>query len=87
MGDHGPRREGINATVLGHYELNNPFLVATVPKQYRNTEIHERMREKSNQLMTNFDLHATLMDIMKFGQRYISIFISFTLYASYTKKT
>ncbi|KJH42484.1 hypothetical protein DICVIV_11524 [Dictyocaulus viviparus] len=68
MGDHGPRGEGIATSALGYHELNNPFLIATLPKRYHNTNIHNRMREKSNQLMTNFDLHATLMDIMNLSK-------------------
>lgn len=55
----------IGSTVLGYYESNNPFLMVTVPKKYRNTEIHNQLRNKSHQLMTNFDIHATLMDILK----------------------
>ncbi|KAJ1345604.1 hypothetical protein KIN20_000177 [Parelaphostrongylus tenuis] len=32
---------------------------------YRDTSIHKQLYMKANQLMTNFDLHATIMDILK----------------------
>lgn len=50
---------------LGRYEGNNPMLTVSVPKRYRNTPIHEQLKNKSRQLMTHFDLHATFMDILK----------------------
>ncbi|KAK6727629.1 hypothetical protein RB195_005365 [Necator americanus] len=65
MGDHGPWVTKITTTFLGRYEANNPFLLVTIPKRYRNTEMHIQLKDKSHQLMTNFDLHATLMDILQ----------------------
>lgn len=65
VGDHGPRREGIGETRLGQYENLNPFLVVLIPSKYRNTSIHHQLYKKSNELITHFDLHATLMDILK----------------------
>lgn len=65
MADHGPRGEGILEVPLGRYEGNNPMLTVSVPKRYRNTPIHEQLKNKSRQLMTHFDLHATFMDILK----------------------
>ncbi|PIO77062.1 hypothetical protein TELCIR_00856 [Teladorsagia circumcincta] len=65
MGDHGPRREGIGKVRLGQYENLNPFLMVTIPSAYRNTSLHEQLRQKTFELMTNFDVHATLMDILK----------------------
>ncbi|VDO66386.1 unnamed protein product [Heligmosomoides polygyrus] len=65
MGDHGPRRDSIGETNLGQYEANNPFLFITVPRNYRNTSIHNQLRAKTHQLMTPYDIHATLMDILK----------------------
>ncbi|WKY10447.1 hypothetical protein Q1695_002644 [Nippostrongylus brasiliensis] len=64
MGDHGPRVKGILEPSLGFYELKNPVLLVTMPKKYRNTEIHLELQKKSHQLMTPFDVHATLMDIL-----------------------
>ncbi|EYC09350.1 hypothetical protein Y032_0061g3293 [Ancylostoma ceylanicum] len=65
MGDHGPRREGIGELRLGQYENLNPFLMMIVPAVYRSTAIHTQLKRKVHELMTNFDLHATLMDILK----------------------
>ncbi|KJH39985.1 hypothetical protein DICVIV_14105, partial [Dictyocaulus viviparus] len=65
MGDHGPRREGILKTRLGQYENLNPFLMVLIPSIYRDTPIHQQLRRKTYELMTNFDLHATLIDILK----------------------
>ncbi|KAK6738571.1 hypothetical protein RB195_020589 [Necator americanus] len=64
MGDHGPNSGDIHKVLLGKYEKNNPFLMVTIPKRYRNSPIHEQLRNKSLALMTHFDLHATFMDIL-----------------------
>lgn len=66
LGDHGPRASGIEEVRLGRYENKNPFLVVSLPKNLRNTTAHEGLRAKSPQLMTHFDLHATLMDILHY---------------------
>ncbi|KIH66309.1 hypothetical protein ANCDUO_03364 [Ancylostoma duodenale] len=65
MGDHGPTGNNIGRLQLGQYENLNPFLMVVIPAVYRNTSIHAELRKKTHQLMTNFDLHATLMDILK----------------------
>ncbi|KAJ1361260.1 hypothetical protein KIN20_033735 [Parelaphostrongylus tenuis] len=43
----------------------NPFLVVLIPSKYRNTPIHHQVYQKANELVTHFDIHATLMDILK----------------------
>ncbi|KAL6729464.1 hypothetical protein Aduo_000514 [Ancylostoma duodenale] len=65
-GDHGPRTNGMEKVRLGRYENRNPFLVVVLPKYLRKTAVQEQLREKSLQLMTHFDLHATFMDILHF---------------------
>ncbi|RCN41935.1 hypothetical protein ANCCAN_12095 [Ancylostoma caninum] len=65
MGDHGPTGSNIGRLQLGQYENLNPFLMVVIPAVYRNTSIHAELRKKTHQLLTNFDLHATLMDILK----------------------
>ncbi|KAK5970380.1 hypothetical protein GCK32_015218, partial [Trichostrongylus colubriformis] len=55
----------IEKVPLGKYEQNNPFLMVSIPKRYRNTAIHEQLKKKSEELMTHYDLHATFMDILK----------------------
>ncbi|KIH52449.1 hypothetical protein ANCDUO_17451 [Ancylostoma duodenale] len=66
-GDHGPRTNGMEKVRLGRYENRNPFLVVVLPKYLRKTAVQEQLREKSLQLMTHFDLHATFMDILHVG--------------------
>uniref|UniRef100_A0A7I4YDJ8 DUF229 domain containing protein n=1 Tax=Haemonchus contortus TaxID=6289 RepID=A0A7I4YDJ8_HAECO len=65
MGDHGPRRDGIGNIRLGQYENLNPFLMVMIPAAYRSTPMHLQLKQKVLQLITNFDIHATLMDILK----------------------
>ncbi|WKY11169.1 hypothetical protein Q1695_003037 [Nippostrongylus brasiliensis] len=65
IGDHGPRFDGILRASAGYYESKNPFLLITVPKQYRKNTIYKELIKKAHQLVTPFDLHATLMDIAK----------------------
>ncbi|VDL65562.1 unnamed protein product [Nippostrongylus brasiliensis] len=66
MGDHGPRREGIGNVELGRLENLTPFLVVIIPEEYRGSDIHKQLKDKKLRLMTNFDIHATLMDILEF---------------------
>ncbi|KJH46529.1 hypothetical protein DICVIV_07397 [Dictyocaulus viviparus] len=65
LSDHGPRAESIGKTRLGRYEGLNPFLMVLIPSVYRDTPIHLQLRQKTYELMTNFDLHATITDILK----------------------
>ncbi|KAK6059378.1 hypothetical protein COOONC_02995 [Cooperia oncophora] len=66
MGDHGPRFSGIETVHLGRYENRNPFLLVALPKMMRNTKVHKELRTKAMQLMTHFDLHATLVDFLHY---------------------
>nr|CDJ95572.1 Protein of unknown function DUF229 domain containing protein [Haemonchus contortus] len=50
---------------LGQYENLNPFLMVMIPAAYRSTPMHLQLKQKVLQLITNFDIHATLMDILK----------------------
>lgn len=50
---------------LGQYENLNPFLIVTIPAVYQNTSMHAELKKKAHELMTHFDVHATLMDILK----------------------
>ncbi|VDL79817.1 unnamed protein product [Nippostrongylus brasiliensis] len=76
MGDHGPRREGIGELKLGQYENLNPFLMALIPSQYRNGSIYGELKNKRHKLMTNFDIHATLMDILQACEYSDFLFVS-----------
>nr|CDJ93089.1 Protein of unknown function DUF229 domain containing protein [Haemonchus contortus] len=66
FGDHGPRYSDIHTVRLGRYENRNPFFLMALPKRIRNTAMHEELRAKSMQLMTHFDIHATLNDILHY---------------------
>nr|CDJ93091.1 Protein of unknown function DUF229 domain containing protein [Haemonchus contortus] len=66
FGDHGPRYSGIHNVRLGRYENRNPFFLMALPKRIQNTAVHEELRAKSMQLMTHFDIHATLNDILHY---------------------
>ncbi|VDO20827.1 unnamed protein product [Haemonchus placei] len=66
FGDHGPRYSDIHTVRLGRYENRNPFFLMALPKRMQNTAMHEELRAKSMQLMTHFDIHATLNDILHY---------------------
>ncbi|KAL6732915.1 hypothetical protein Aduo_003622 [Ancylostoma duodenale] len=66
FGDHGPRFGKEAGTSFGHSELNNPFLYVIVPKILRNTELAQQLRQNSKELVTHFDIHATLEDVLYF---------------------
>ncbi|XGW21797.1 hypothetical protein V3C99_004617, partial [Haemonchus contortus] len=51
---------------LGRYENRNPFFLMALPKIMQNSAIHEELLTKSMQLMTHFDIHATLNDILHY---------------------
>ena len=53
-------------TELGAREAKNPFLLMTVPKRLRsNNQLMKNLEENSEKLITQFDMFATFMDILK----------------------
>ncbi|KAE9551708.1 hypothetical protein FO519_005072 [Halicephalobus sp. NKZ332] len=64
MGDHGIHYTDIAHTEVGHAELNNPFLIVSLPKGIKNKEVIETMKKNSKELISHFDIHATLVDIV-----------------------
>ncbi|CAJ0584613.1 unnamed protein product, partial [Mesorhabditis spiculigera] len=66
MGDHGPRFGPLTQTKIGHYEVNNPLLVTVVPERLRGHEqLIKNLQENAKHLVTQYDVHATLMDILE----------------------
>lgn len=58
---------------LGKKEVNNPMLIASIPHELRKYDIYSQMQENSLELQTQFDLRATLMDILKVGLCFIKL--------------
>ncbi|PAV79347.1 hypothetical protein WR25_20616 [Diploscapter pachys] len=65
IGDHGLRFGQSMLSELGKKEVNNPMLIASIPHELRKYDIYSQMQENSLELQTQFDLRATLMDILK----------------------
>ncbi|GMS80422.1 hypothetical protein PENTCL1PPCAC_2597, partial [Pristionchus entomophagus] len=63
MGDHGIRWGKIRNTWIGDREINNPMMFVSVPKHLRE-RVNPILRENSNKLLTSFDIHASLVDIL-----------------------
>ncbi|EYB95976.1 hypothetical protein Y032_0154g2969 [Ancylostoma ceylanicum] len=64
FGDHGGRYGDEAETSFGDSEQNNPFLYVIVPERFRNTKLDEQLRQNSKELVTHFDIYATLKDIL-----------------------
>ncbi|CAJ0961980.1 unnamed protein product, partial [Mesorhabditis belari] len=66
MGDHGPRFGTPSKAELNKREINNPLLHISLPKFLRNhTQLIKNLQENSIRLLTQFDVHATLVDLLK----------------------
>uniref|UniRef100_A0A915CMT1 Sulfatase N-terminal domain-containing protein n=1 Tax=Ditylenchus dipsaci TaxID=166011 RepID=A0A915CMT1_9BILA len=69
MGDHGQRVGEIHETPIGVIEDNNPLLFMVLPKYLReNTHLLKNLRENSRQLISQYDVYATLTSIVKNGE-------------------
>ncbi|CAJ0593480.1 unnamed protein product [Cylicocyclus nassatus] len=65
LGYQGPHSDGVQETRLGRHDNKNPFLVIAIPEGLRNNGIHQALKQNSEKLVTHFDIHATLMDILR----------------------
>lgn len=73
MGDHGQRFGGVRWTAQGEIEDNNPALFISLPRHLRyNNNLLAVMKDNSRQLITHFDLHATMLDIARHGSEMTS---------------
>ncbi|TKR73266.1 hypothetical protein L596_020599 [Steinernema carpocapsae] len=63
MGDHGLRFGGFRNTKVGEIEDNNPFLMVSVPVQYRNSKLLNVMHNNAQKLITHYDTYASLMEL------------------------
>ncbi|KAK0410848.1 hypothetical protein QR680_005359 [Steinernema hermaphroditum] len=63
MGDHGLRFGKYRASKFGSAEDNNPALVVAVPERLRKGPLAQILRENAKQMITHYDLFATLSDI------------------------
>uniref|UniRef100_A0AC35EZG2 Sulfatase N-terminal domain-containing protein n=1 Tax=Panagrolaimus sp. PS1159 TaxID=55785 RepID=A0AC35EZG2_9BILA len=66
MGDHGNRFSFMRYTDVGQTEDRNPFFFLSVPAHLRkNHSFMDTIKENSQQLITHYDIYATLNEIVK----------------------
>lgn len=70
MGDHGSRYGSLRNTFQGRLEENLPGLFLTLPEWFRkeHKNLYENMKSNAKKLTSNFDIYATLMDIIDIGK-------------------
>ncbi|EEC02209.1 conserved hypothetical protein [Ixodes scapularis] len=71
LSDHGVRFGGIRKTLIGKYEERQPFAFAIFPQWFVASYPHveENLRTNQRRLLTTFDIHATLMELLDFPQQ------------------
>ncbi|KAI6170963.1 hypothetical protein M3Y97_01090100 [Aphelenchoides bicaudatus] len=71
QGDHGQKLDSIARSEIGKVEAHNPFLTVILPEKLRsNKELIEQLLKNSNKLVTQFDIHATLREIMEESEKW-----------------
>jgi hypothetical protein len=64
MGDHGNRFGKVRQTNVGEIEDNNPCIFMSAPKNLRrNDTLIDNLRENSKELITHYDIYATMVEI------------------------
>ncbi|CAD5221035.1 unnamed protein product [Bursaphelenchus okinawaensis] len=70
MADHGNRFADVRATQQGQLEERLPFMSFALPEKFKQTEkgrlAYENLKKNKDRLTSPFDLHPTLMNILKF---------------------
>uniref|UniRef100_A0A0K0DZ04 Sulfatase N-terminal domain-containing protein n=1 Tax=Strongyloides stercoralis TaxID=6248 RepID=A0A0K0DZ04_STRER len=71
MADHGFRMGEYRYSDIGHYESNNPFLIISIPKELRDnsSEVIKNLKANSNKHTSQYDIYATMLDILTEGSR------------------
>ncbi|KAJ8299470.1 hypothetical protein KUTeg_023530 [Tegillarca granosa] len=66
FGDHGHRYDRIRNTVIGRIEDRMPLMSVVIPEKIkqRYPNIHFTLLNNSKKLISNFDIHETLKDIL-----------------------
>lgn len=67
MSDHGSRVDKIRNTPIGRLEERLPLMSIVIPEQFRKEypNIHANLKSNINRLTSPFDIHATMVDILK----------------------
>ncbi|TKR57469.1 hypothetical protein L596_030730 [Steinernema carpocapsae] len=65
LGDHGLRHGKVRKTKKGELEDFNPFLMVSVPDQYRDSPIMNVLRKNSRNLISHYDTYASLIHLSK----------------------
>ncbi|CAD5232574.1 unnamed protein product [Bursaphelenchus xylophilus] len=66
MGDHGNRLYSDKTLAFDRIEENNPALIYLPPEAVKNDEVvMKRIRKNTRQLVSTFDIYATVVDILQ----------------------
>ncbi|KAG1667334.1 SCAN domain-containing protein 3 [Nymphon striatum] len=66
MSDHGSRFGEIRNTYIGHHEDSTPFLTVILPESFKSRYpvSSENIKGNAHKLVTMFDIHETLVDLL-----------------------
>jgi len=71
ISDHGPRFDRTRRTTRGKYDERLPYLAVRLPPsftaRYPNAAENLRLNAATGRLVTAFDVHATLLDVMRYA--------------------
>ncbi|KAG8186660.1 hypothetical protein JTE90_014736 [Oedothorax gibbosus] len=71
MSDHGHRFDAIRSTQVGHIEERMPFYALRVPSSIlvAQPHIHSSLSTNTGRLVSPYDMHATLEDLLNFATK------------------